>query len=126
MGWEPNPKHEEYLNKMNQAYKSCGFRAHIHTKTGVGATDRVSQFVENIRDVRDWGAHVVDRTGSNIGNTVDPELSRQEIRYGQSPSYQDRIAQYINDIVGTRRLPTTAPGVMKPEKIMFYKAFPTC
>ena len=81
VGWEPNPKHEEYLKKMNQAYKSCGFKAHIYTKTGVGATDRVSQFVENIRDVRDWGAHVVDRTERNIRNT------EQQARRISSSSY---------------------------------------
>ena len=37
VGWEPNPKHVEYLQKMREAYKSCGYRVLINTRVGVGA-----------------------------------------------------------------------------------------
>ena len=58
VGWEPNPKHVEYLQRMSEAYKSCGYRVVINTRVGVGAHNMRTQFVEKTNDDRDSGAHV--------------------------------------------------------------------
>ena len=59
VGWEPNPKHADYLQRMTEAYKSCGYRVVINTRVGVGAHNTRTEFVETINDGdRDWGAAV--------------------------------------------------------------------
>ena len=43
VGWEPNPKHVDYLQNMAEAYKSCGYRVLINTRVGVGAHNMRTQ-----------------------------------------------------------------------------------
>ena len=75
MGWEPNPKHEEYLLSMAEAYNSCGYNTIFYTRTGVGSRNTVSQLLETVDDQRDWGAHFVAATSNN-------SVSKPEYRVG--------------------------------------------
>ena len=82
VGWEPNPKHVEYLQKMTEAYKSCGYRVVINTRVGVGAHNTKTEFVETRNDGdRDWGASVRDDGVREDGVPLD------KVKMSQSPCY---------------------------------------
>ena len=77
VGWEPNPKHADYLQKMTEAYKSCGYRVVINTRVGVGAHNTRTEFVETRNDGdRDWGAAV-----------REDDAPLDKVKMSQSPCY---------------------------------------
>ena len=82
VGWEPNPKHADYLQKMTEAYKSCGYRVVINTRVGVGAHNTRTEFVETRTDGdRDWGASVREDGVREDGVPLD------KVKMSQSPCY---------------------------------------
>jgi hypothetical protein len=103
VGWEPNPAHTPVLVKLEEAYKRCGWKVQIHTQTGVGAHQLKTHF--KAMDYANQGdgfmGHMVDSSGS--GTTTMDTI---------------RIADFINNVVATRRIPKEKGEELPPAVVM--------
>jgi len=105
VGWEPNPAHIPVLARLEEAYNRCGWKVKIHTQTGVGAHQ-----VETHFKAMDWA-------GAGTGNGF---MGHMEASAGNGTTTVDtiRIADFINNVVATRRIPKAEGEELPPAVVM--------
>jgi len=105
VGWEPNPAHTQVLVGLEEAYNKCGWKVKIHRETGVGARQLQTHF-----KAIDYA-----KRGDGIGGQI-----RDNWRKGDGTTSVEtiRIADFINNVVATRRLPQTEGVELPPAVVM--------
>jgi len=105
VGFEPNPKHEEHLKSMAEAYAACGIKVLMFTNTGVGAHNKVAKFAV-IND--SYGGEIEHDLGSMFvkdDETVEEIGERVKISQAFDEINMIRFSEFLLDTVATRRLP---------------------
>ena len=109
VGFEPNPDHEPNLCFLESLYNACGWRTIIHTRTAVASKNMNTQY-----------ARIDYVTGLYWSLGVAGRLVEQGVPQNDTTEVKAiRIAEYINNVVGTRKIPentnnrTNAAVVMK-------------
>jgi len=105
VGFEPNKAHIDHLKKVEESYNKCGWRTIIHTLTGVNISPGTAKFVETGESGLAMASHL-DIEGQA------PSLEKEWPVAGTYEVNIIRIADYINKVVGTRKLPSGRTGVV--------------
>jgi len=105
VGWEPNPAHTPALTRLEEAYNRCGWKVKIHKQTGVGAFYLNTQFknMDFANKGDGIGGQIRDSWGAGDETTSVVTI---------------RIADFINNVVATRRLPQGKEEGLPPAVIM--------
>ena len=100
VGFEPNPLHTSEIEKLEKAYKTCGWKVLVHKETGVSTKDSVAHF-SKIKDVPfQMAGRILE-----ANETTEDEIEVKTIW----------LAKFIKEVVATRRKPNGPRGnvVMK-------------
>jgi len=105
VGWEPNPAHTPVLERLEDSYNRCGWKVKMHTQTGVGAHHLENHFKnkDSLKKGDGIGGKIIDSWKEGDGTTSVATI---------------RIADFINNVVATRRLPKTKGQELPPAVIM--------
>ena len=100
VGFEPNPLHTPEIEKLERAYKKCGWKVLIHKETGVSTKESVAHFSK----IKDVPFQMAGRL-LEANETKEDEIEVKTIW----------LANFINKVVATRRIPNGSRGnvVMK-------------
>lgn len=108
VGFEPNPKHEEHLKAMAEAYSSCGVKVLMMTNTGVGASNKKAKFAI-IND--SYGGEIKHDVGSMFvkdNDTVEEMGKQMKISSSFDEISMIRFSDFLLKTVSTRKLPLKA------------------
>ena len=112
VGFEPNPKHEEWLNHLQSAYGQCGWRTHIFTRGAVSNTEGYTFFYsDNDFGNLEWGGTIINPQSNQYGH----------IRAGSHEGYKVqliRLSKFINEVVAKRRIPYLDPKIHGDPKVL--------
>merc|ERR1712062_50331 len=112
VGFEPNPKHEEWLINLQSPYKKCGWRTHVFTRGAVSNTEGYTYFYsDNDFGNLEWGGTIIDPSSNQCGH----------IREGSHQGYKVqliRLSKFINEVVARRRIPSLDPKVHGDPKVL--------
>ena len=99
VGFEPNPDHEPNLRFLSSLYNRCGWRNIIHTRTAVASKTMDTKFARIDLDY-DYvdGLYWILGVAGRLVDTGVPQNDTTEVK-------AIRIADYINNIVATRKIP---------------------
>jgi len=118
VGFEPNPAHEEHLKQMEDAYATCGIKAIMMTRAGVGAKNKVARFVPiNTAWGTDLGHDVMGRFMDDDGNIgLKAEENNIEVPDAIEDIHVVRFSEFVLETVATRKLPIKAQVI--PPKVV--------
>ena len=124
VGFEPNPHHKKYLERVESSYNKCGWRVKFFTETAVSDTNGGSHFYsDNDKQNLEWGGGILPPSINNIAmHTVPPTNRKSESSKKTSQIKLLRLSDFLINVVGTRKIPSNdskIPGIMKrPPKIV--------
>lgn len=119
VGFEPNPAHEQHLKEMEEAYATCGIKAIMMTRAGVGAKNKVSRFVPiNTAWGTDLGHDVMGRFMDDDGNIgLKTEENNIDVQDAIEDIHVVRFSEFVLETVATRKLPIKAQ-VIHPKVVV--------
>ena len=133
VGWEPNPTHTERLQNLSDAYNKCGFRTIIYTETGVDVRNSKIKVKIQFHSKPPKNSKIVQYIARNnfvheISGFLQENANQEEDDITRVSKKTDvnvvRIAEYIRDVVGKRKLTKNQKGavVMKLDvEVSFWK-----
>lgn len=102
VGFEPNPKHTQWLKDLQLAYEKCGWKAKFHTKTAAAHSYGLATFYSDGEEKNfEWGASIVKSK-----KAVKPIGVARMMR----------LADYILHKVTTRKLPRSINAEVLEQK----------
>lgn len=104
VGWEPNPTHTERLQNLSDAYNKCGFRTIIYTETGVDVRNSKIKYI-----ARNDFVHEISGFLQENANQEEDDITRVSKKTDVNVI---RIAEYIRDVVGKRKLTKNQKGAV--------------
>jgi len=118
VAFEPNPQHTDHLKNLAANYSTCGIRVVAFTETGVSDKDTVGNFAPDLTFMEMDIAHGMTArflpTEQSLDNLKETHaLGGSEVL----PIKMMRVAKFITDVVGTRKLPLSAK-VTKPRVVV--------
>jgi len=112
VGFEPNLLHQTSLEDLQESYQKCGWRVAIMTGVGVGAEEKTLRFVHRAKIKVEKGSaekpavFFIDPIGHG-GTLMEGDYATDaEDETSVSIVRQIRIAEFINNVVAKRRLPS--------------------
>ena len=91
IGFEPNPKHEDRLKKLKNAYLKCGWKIKIFTKTAVSDKNGITTFYSDENEKYNfWGSSIIKHKSrlSQMKTAGDVKLLH--------------LSEYINKFIGQK------------------------
>jgi len=109
VGWEGNKMHSEVLASIETAYQRCGWRTIFNKETGVGIKEGTLRFAAF--DTLQVGKTLKKFPHQLLGFLVE-DATVEKDQISDKSAHVDsvrvmRIAGYINDVVATRKIPSS-------------------
>jgi len=121
VGFEPNPNHENKLKALNDAYNKCQWKVEIFSKTAVSDQKGATTFFSD-HDAKnlEWGGTIIDPSLKKYGQVKTSKSEEKSDAKKQNDILLIRLADFINNVVGRRKLPGNVDEKIlgKPSVIM--------
>ena len=110
IGFEPNPKHTEYLNEIEENYNNCGYKVKFFTETAVSGFNGKAMYYsdENFKKL-EWGGGLLSADLSN--KSKKPQKTTSNIS-------ATRLSDFLKNTVGKRKIPTYIDENHPPKVLM--------
>lgn len=115
VGFEPNSHHTKYLKQIEYGYNNCGWRVKFMTETAVSDRNGTTKFYsDEAYNNMEWGGGILPPNINNIA--VQPPKNDSKPKYHTVRLI--KLSDFLNDVVGNRRLPVAYSKLHPPKVIM--------
>ena len=102
IGFEPNPRHTEYLKQIESSYNQCGWRVLFLTETAVSDHNGIGKFYTKGKGYLELGAGILPPVKGRPHKKVD----------------FIRLSDFLKNVVNTRKLPIPPADSSPPRVVM--------
>ena len=115
IGFEPNPRHAEYLKQIEKSYNECGWKVKFMTNSGVSDHNGIGTFYsDEAFKNNEWGGGILPpRIINNVKNNSndDKGLDFKNISV-------IRLSDFLINVVGKRKIPDPFFNNSPPRVVM--------
>ena len=114
IGFEPNPRHAEYLKQIEKSYNECGWKVKFMTNSGVSDHNGIGTFYsDEAFNLNEWGGGILP---PRIINKVK-DTSNDDKGFNLKKISVIRLSDFLMNVVGKRKIPepffnNSAPNVV--------------
>ena len=114
IGFEPNPRHAEYLKQIEKSYNECGWKVKFMTNSGVSDHNGIGTFYsDEAFNLNEWGGGILP---PRIINKVK-DNSKDDKGFNFKNISVIRLSDFLINVVGKRKIPepffnNSAPNVV--------------
>ena len=109
IGFEPNPRHAEYLKQIEKSYNECGWKVKFMTNSGVSDHNGISTFYSNLELEK---LPKASKRNELAGGILPPTIiknAKNHTNDNKGLNYKNisviRLSDFLINIVGKRKIP---------------------
>jgi len=122
IGFEPNPRHAEYLKQIEKSYNDCGWKVKFMTNSGVSDHNGIGTFYSNIK------LETLLKNSKNneaAGGILPPKIIKDAKNHStddEGLNFKNisvvRLSDFLINIVGKRKIPEPLYNNSPPRVVM--------
>ena len=115
IGFEPNPRHAEYLKQIQKSYDECGWKVKFMTNSGVSDHNGIGAFYsDEAFNLNEWGGGILPPI--IINNVKNNSNDDQGLNFRNISVI--RLSDFLINMVGKRKIPESFFNNSPPRVVM--------